>query len=151
MAKLKSERNNNGNVHPERIFKTPEELLIKWEEYKIDRQAEGKNWPKVQYVGKDGRRVEDYPVMPISVDGFQVWYRRNFGKTTHQYFENKEGYYDDFVEIIARIHQEVRDQHITGGMLGVFNPNLTARLHALVDRQEQDIKGSGLIKVTVKK
>jgi hypothetical protein len=67
-------------MHPTRIFKTPEELEKAWEDYKKFTTQEAKKWPKVQYVGKDGYRVEDYPMLPISTDGFIVWFNIRINK-----------------------------------------------------------------------
>lgn len=122
-------------MHPTRIFKSPEELEKAWNEYKEYTKKQAKLWPKVQYVGKDGMRVEDYPMMPISTDGFEIYCYNNYG-CVNQYFQNKLNYYDEFVTICSRIKTEIRDQHITGSMLGFFNPSITQRLHGLKESTE---------------
>lgn len=133
----KSDRKNNGNVHPTRIFQTPEDLLDCWNGYKKHLQrVECKKWPKVQYVGRDGERVVDYPVMPISQEGFERYCFENDIGNVQQYFDNQQGYYDDFIAVCARVKREIREQHITGGMNGFYNPSITQRLHGLVDKQE---------------
>ena len=48
----------NGNIHPTRIFKEPNELLNAFNEYKQHVQEQSKEWLKVQYVGKEGQRME---------------------------------------------------------------------------------------------
>ena len=67
-------------MHPTRIFKSAEDLKQAWEEYKewIDSQAQ--KWVKIQYVGKDGMRVEDKPPMPYDLDGFCCWYTAHKAK-----------------------------------------------------------------------
>lgn len=139
----------NGNIHPTRIFKTPEELLAAWEEYKSFLIEEAKKWPKIQYVGKDGKRVEDYPVLPYSIDGFEVWYHNRNKRFIHQYFEEKDGYYQDFVGICSLIRKEVRSQQITGGMLGLFNPSITQRLNNLTETTQT--KTEGIQKITIER
>jgi hypothetical protein len=126
-------------MHPTRIFKHPDELKDAWEGYKSFRLKEASKWPKIQYVGKDGNRVEDYPVLPLTMDGFEVYCIDNHGHV-HHYFENKEGYYVVFGDICSRIKREIRDHQITGGMLGQFNPSITQRLNGLVDKTQTDIK-----------
>ena len=126
----------NNNIHPTRIFQTDSELLDSWNQYKSYLIDEAKKWPKIQYVGKDGQRVEDYPVLPYSLDGFEVWYYAIYKKYIHQYFENKDGYYQDFVAICSHIRKEIRSQQITGGMLGMFNPSITQRLNNLTEKTE---------------
>lgn len=134
-------------MHPTRIFNTEDDLKKAWEEYKQFLKEDAKNWPKIQYVGKDGKRVEDYPVLPYSIDGFHVWYHQKNKQYIHQYFENKGGYYDDFVGICSHIKKEVRSQQITGGMLGYFNPSITQRLNGLTENIEEN--GSKEVKITV--
>lgn len=133
----KSERNNNGNVHPTRLYKTPEELLEAWEAYKksVDEQNE---WIKVQYVGRDGKRVQDRLKIPYTIDGFIV-HAKDYKGNIKAYIYNYEGYYDDFTEIVSYIQTEVRNNHITGGMAGVYNSALTARLNGLTDKTETKV------------
>lgn len=133
-------------AHPTRIFKTPEELESAWEEYKSSLIEESKKWPKVQYVGKDGQRVEDYPILPITLDGFYVFCREKInGKPRYgeveQYFTNQDGLYNDFIGICRACKQERRNHQIIGGMIGAFNPSITQRLNGLIDKKETEIKG----------
>lgn len=126
-------------MHPTRIFKKPDELLSAWEEYKGFLLEEAKKWPKVQYVGKDGNRVIDYPVLPYTLEGFKRYSRTKYGEI-EQYFGNQEGLYTDFVGICSRIREEIREHQIIGGMMGFFNPSITQRLNGLTDKQSIDIK-----------
>jgi hypothetical protein len=69
------------------------------------------------------------------MEGFEVYCFDNHGTVCH-YFDNKEGYYEDFGTICSRIKKEIRDQQITGGMLGQFNPSITQRLNGLTEKTE---------------
>lgn len=130
----------NGNIHPSRIFKTPDELLNVWHAYKNELKDKSKEWPKVQYVGKEAERKVDYPVLPLTLEGlYRYCWETDIG-TIEQYFTNKGGYYDDFVSICSRIKLEIREQQITGGMIGAYNPSITQRLNSLVDKQENTVK-----------
>ena len=130
----------NGNIHPTRIFKTPDDLLDVWHAYKNELKDRSKNWPKVQYVGRDGERREDYPVLPLTLEGlYRYCWETGIG-TIEQYFTNKEGYYDDFVSICSRVKLEIREQQITGGMIGAYNPSITQRLNSLVEKSETVVK-----------
>jgi hypothetical protein len=122
-------------MHPTRIFKTPDELKEAFEEYKKHLKAQALEWPKVQYVGKDGNRVEDYPKLPLTMEGFSVFCFDRYGTVKH-YFDNKEGYYDEFGVICSRIKEEIRCDQITGGLLGEYNPSITQRLNGLTDKSE---------------
>lgn len=120
--------------------KTPEEMLILWDDYKSSILEKSKEWPKVQYVGKDGIKKTDYPKMPLTVDGFEVYCYDLVG-CVGQYFDNKDKLYNDYVAICSRIRKECRADQINGGMLGFYNPSITQRLNNLVDQKSTEIKG----------
>jgi hypothetical protein len=126
-------------MHPTRIFKTPEELEKAFNEYKQSLIEEAKQWVKVQYVGKDGDRVTDPLKLPYTIDGFEVWCKNNYG-FVHQYFDKKENFYNDFVTICSYIKKEIRNNQITGGLLGSYNPSITQRLNGLTDKSEVTVK-----------
>jgi len=126
-------------MHPTRIFKKPEELKDAFEDYKKHLTAKAMEWPKVQYVGRDGSRVEDYPKLPMTMEGFSVFcYEKGVGTIKH-YFNNTDGYYDDFCTICSHIKQEIRNDQITGGLLGQYNASITQRLNGLVDKTETKV------------
>ena len=126
-------------MNPKRNFETPEDLEKAWEEYKTFLLEDAKNWPKIQYVGKDGNRMEDYPVLPRSKDGFEVWCKKKYGYVS-QYFDNKDSLYNEYVAICSDIVKECRVHQITGGMLGMFNTSITQRLNGLKDEQTIEVK-----------
>lgn len=125
----------NGNIHPTRIFRTPDELELAWEQYKEYLKKEALEWTKIQYVGKEGQRMEDALKLPYTMEGFEVFCYNNYG-CVDNYFKNKEGYYDDFYPICSHIKKEIRSNQITGGLLGVYNPSITQRLNNLVEKTE---------------
>ena len=130
----------NGNIHPTRIFKSPNELLTAWNEYKDDLKEQANEWIKVQYVGKEGDRKEDPQKVPYTLEGFKRFCRENYGEV-EQYFTNQDGYYEDFIGICSRVKEEIRENQIVGGLLNIWNPSITQRLNNLVDKRETDIKG----------
>jgi len=87
-------------------------------------------------VGKDGQRVTDKNRPPLTMDGFEVFCFKNYGGVNH-YFDNKDGYYEDFGTICRAISQEIREDQIIGGMLGFYNPSITQRLNNLKETIEQ--------------
>lgn len=123
-------------IHPTRIFKKPEELAQAFEEYKEELQnIEAKRWEKIQYVGRQGDRVTDPPKMPLTFEGFNIFCRKKYGNV-EQYFKNQDGLYEDFIPICSHVKQEIRNDQITGGLLGAYNPSITQRLNSLVDHYE---------------
>ena len=125
----------NGNIHPTRIFETPEQLYASFQEYKEDLKEQAKEWLKIQYVGKEGEKKEDPYKLPMSFDGYCVFCFPKYG-TVKQYFANKDNLYTNFVDICSHIRQEIRANQITGGLLGVYNPSITQRLNNLVEKTE---------------
>ena len=131
----------NGNIHPSRIFKSPDELELAWKAYKEDLEAKANDWIKIQYVGKDGDRRTDPMKLPYTMDGFEVFCYENYGDVEN-YFRNKDGYYDDFTAICSYIKKEIRANQITGGLLGVYNPSITQRLNGLAENTKTELSGS---------
>lgn len=128
-------------AHPSRIFKTPEELEKAWNGYKKHIEIEAEKWLKVQYVGKEGERVTDKYKLPMTMEGFEIYCYNNHGCVNH-YFDNKDGYYDEFGTICSRIRTEIRNDQITGGLLGVYNPSITQRLNNLKEQSEVNTNAS---------
>jgi hypothetical protein len=127
--------------HPTRIFKTPEELLKVWNEYKEDVEEQECKWQKVQYVGKDGERVSDPVKIPYTLEGLKRYcWDKEIG-CIEQYFTNQDDCYHDFIGICSRIKNEIREHQIIGGMNGFFNASITQRLNGLADKKELDVKG----------
>jgi hypothetical protein len=120
-------------MHPTRIFKTPEELFKAFQEYKQHVVNESEKWLKVQYVGKEGERVTDGQKVPLTKEGFEIFCYDNYGCVS-QYFDNKDSLYNDFVAICSRIKTEIRQDQITGGLLGFYNPSITQRLNNLAEK-----------------
>ena len=136
-------------IHPTRVFNTEEDLARKWQAYKDSLIERYKRWENVQYVGRAGERRTDNPKLPITKKGFYRYCYETTGKHVHQYFENKDGYYDDFVGIVTHIKNEVEEDLATGGLLNYYNASLTARMNGYVDKQERTgsiIKIEGLPK-----
>jgi hypothetical protein len=128
-------------MHPTRIFKTPESLIDVWEKYKTDLKQKAFEWPKIQYVGKDGERVEDFPVLPLTFEGLKRFcWEKKIG-CVEQYFTNQDDCYGDFIGVCSCIKNEIREHQITGGLIGNFNPSITQRLNGLADKTELDVKG----------
>ncbi len=139
----------NGNIHPTRIFQTPEELEMAFNEYKEDLKEQANEWVKVQYVGKDGDRVQEPQKVPMTFEGFKRFCRNKYGEI-EQYFTNQDEYYNDFIGICRAIKEEIRENQIIGGLLSFYNSSITQRLNGLVDRKDvksgdKPLKGSQVV------
>ena len=131
----------NGNIHPTRIFKTPKQLKDAWDMYKKHRDEESVKWGKVQYVGRNGERVVDFPPMPYDLDGFFAWYKNKYDKFIHQYFDGTYDYGDDFLGIVTHITSERNDSIKTGTLLGFFNSSMGNRIVGLPDKNKTELTG----------
>jgi hypothetical protein len=124
-------------MHSTRIFKEDKDLLKAWNEYKENLSQEPNKWIKIQYVGKEGKRVTDSQKVPYTLEGFKRFCRINYGDIT-EYFLNREGYYDEFTTICRIIKEEIREDQIIGGLLGFYNPSITQRLNGLTEKIQQE-------------
>lgn len=70
--------------------------------------------------------------------GFYVFCYDRYGNV-EQYFTNYNEQYDDFVSICSRVKKEIRDNQITGGLLGMYNPSITQRLNGLKEQTETEV------------
>jgi hypothetical protein len=123
-------------MHPTRIFKTPEELEKVWIAYKADLKKKEAEWIKVQYVGKDGDKKEDSLKIPLTLEGLKRYcWDEKIGDIS-SYFSNDRGLYEVFTMICSRIKNEIRENQIIGGLVGLFNPSITQRLNNLADKSE---------------
>lgn len=73
---------------------------------------------------------------PLTIDGFECWCADNdIIQDLSQYFANTEGRYTDYQTICSRIRKAVRDDQITGGMVGQYNASITQRINNLAETQ----------------
>jgi hypothetical protein len=102
------------------------------------------------FVGKDGQEVRRERERPLTMEGFEcfVW-DEEIAEGVEQYFSNRDGRYADFVGICSRIRKEIRQDQISGGMAGIYNPSITQRLNGLVDKT--DAKTEGIQKITIER
>ena len=135
----------NGNIHPTRIFETPEDLEKAFLEYKDDLKEQSNEWLRVQYVGKDGDRKTDPQKVPMTFEGFKRFCREKYG-CVEQYFTNQDELYKDFIGVCSRIKEEIRENQIIGGLLGFYNPSITQRLNNL----SENVKTVGKVKISFK-
>ena len=120
----------HNNIHPTRIFKTSDELKNAWDGFKENLIEQASEWLKIHFAGKDGDRHEEPQKVPMTLEGFKRYCWEHHGDVSN-YFDNSDGYYDDFKVICSRIRQEIRENQIIGGLLGFYNPSITQRLNGL--------------------
>ena len=124
MAKVGRPRNLNS---PEQLY----ELFIK---YKDDVKAN----PRIKHVfgGKDFEERAEPLERPLTMEGFEVFCWDEVGMV-EDYFLNRDKRYSEYTAICSRIRKEIREDQITGGMVGQYNPSITQRLNNLKEQVEQ--------------
>jgi hypothetical protein len=120
-----------------KYIESPEKL---WELFvSYERSVKDNPRYKVEYVGKDGERVETPLERPLTMEGFECFVMENTRITypdLTEYFEGKNESYADYFPISARILRKIRHDQIEGGMVGQFNASITARLNNLKEATE---------------
>lgn len=124
---------------------TPEQMWNLFKEY--EQHAKDNPILEHDFVGKDATEVERKRHRAISTEGFYEFVADHPDtKITHpdlsDYFENKDGRYEDYVRICSRIKRRVRVHQIEGGMAGIYNPSITQRLNGLADNLKTDLKAN---------
>ena len=120
-----------------RIFKSPEEMLDAFLKY---REHEKANPILVHdFVGKDGVEAYRKKEVPLTMEGFRCWMFEHSGYNAGDLENYWNGTYAEFSEVSTRIKELIRKDQIRGGMAGIYNPSLTARINGLVDKVEKTV------------
>lgn len=117
-----------------RNLESPEQLYELFLRYKADVKAN----PRIKYVygGKDFEERAEPLERPLTMEGFEVFCWDEVG-CVEDYFLNRNKAYGDFSAICSRIRREIREDQITGGMVGQYNASITQRLNGLKEQVEQ--------------
>lgn len=116
-------------------IKTPNQL---WDLF-VSYRTLTKKTPRTRYQmnQRTGRMIKEKLEKPLTKEGFYNYVAdQGIMSTLRDYFSNKDDGYTDFLPICARIREEIRQDQIEGGMVGQFNPSLTARINGLADKTE---------------
>lgn len=116
-------------------IKSPNQL---WELF-LAYKAEVKKRPRRRQLmnQRTGRMVWEKLETPLTKEGFYNFVAdQGIMSTLRDYFSNKDDAYKEFLPIITRIGDQIRQDQIEGGMVGQYNSSLTARINGLSDRQE---------------
>ena len=117
-----------------RNVQSPERMLELFQEYvkTIEPRV------KIEYVGRDGERVETPLRTPLTFEGFKDYCYDVVG-TIEQYFTNQGKEYGDFLGVCSHIKNKIRRDQIEGGMVGQYNPSITQRLNHLKESTESTV------------
>ncbi len=70
------------------------------------------------------------------MEGFEIFCWDEVG-VVEDYFMNRDKRYTEYTAICSRIRKEIREDQITGGMVGQYNASITQRLNNLKEQVEQ--------------
>ena len=88
------------------------------------------------FVGKDATEVWRAKERPLTRERFYCHVMDNYGIDIHHYFDNTDGRYNEYRDITTRINDERRTNQLEGGMVGIYHPNLTARMNGITEKTE---------------
>lgn len=118
-----------------KYIETPEKMWEYFQEYKIHT----KNNPIRVNDFRGGVPVEVFleKERPLTLEGFEMYcFENGIISDLSHYFCNLDNRYSDYVAICLRIRKAIREDQISGGMAGIYNPSITQRLNNLVERTE---------------
>jgi DNA polymerase II small subunit/DNA polymerase delta subunit B len=117
-----------------RNLDSPEQLYELFKKYKEDVKAN----PRIKSVfgGKEFEERAEPLERPLTMEGFEIFCWDEVG-VVEDYFMNRDKRYSEFTAICSRIRKEIREDQITGGMVGQYNPSITQRLNNLKEQVEQ--------------
>ena len=116
-----------------KLIETPEKLMEIFEEYKAYCAAN----PRTKWVlsQKTAEMVPEPLRVPLTNEGFEIFCYNNYSDV-HHYFDNTDNRYSEYRTVCTHIKKEIRNDQITGGMVGQFNPSITQRLNALKEHTD---------------
>jgi hypothetical protein len=114
-----------------RNFKDPGEIWKLFEEYKIYCSEN----PRFTFTASLGKIVKVPHFKPLTIEGFETFcYSKSL--TISHYFENREGRYSEFCDIVTRIKREIRGDQLEGAFVGQYSSNIVARINGISEKTE---------------
>ena len=119
-----------------KYIETPEKLWELFEQYVNHEQSNPMF--KIEYVGKEGDKVNTPLQVPITFEGFECYLAdNNIIEDLGKYSANTDNAYSEYVTIITRIRKNCFVQNYKGASVGLFNANLIAKKLGLISKVEQ--------------
>jgi|APGre2960657404_1045060.scaffolds.fasta_scaffold88300_1 hypothetical protein len=123
----------------DKIFKTPDELLTSFLEYK--KEVNGNPWIKHEAIksGEFTGQLISIPLQrPYTLKGFSVFCGISY-QGLFNYGHNES--YNEFFEVYNKIETECDVQKFEGASVGAFNASIIARDLGLTDKQDITTQG----------
>lgn len=131
-----------------RKINSPEEFLSLWDEYK---EHVNSTPDKINKATNKGIQTEIID-RPYTRQGFEAYVYRVRGHHIHQYIDNYDNAYEEFLGVVTCARREWEENQISGTLTGKYKaPNLTARLNGLTERVDATTQGDKVnsIEITI--
>ena len=118
-----------------RKYEKPDDLWPVFEQYrdKTAKETIAVNAKKTRYKGVDGEKNEAVNVpKPLTLFGFMMF----AGISNWHRFREIRAEEEDWIDCLDMIETIVKENQISGSLVGMYNPYLTARLNGLAEKQE---------------
>lgn len=120
-------------------IESPERLLELWKEYKqfVDDNPDIQQQVTAKGVFKFSVRE------PYQRKGFESFVFDKYGFHVHQYIDNYNNAYENYLGVVTHMRNEWEADQIGGSLTGRYkSPNLVARLNGYADKSEMKHDGS---------
>jgi hypothetical protein len=118
-----------------KYIESPEVLMELFNEYRTF--VKSKPFIVKDWVGGIAKEVLREKEKPLTIEGFECYLfdKAIIGDLSH-YFANTDNKYSEYLTICSCIRKIVREDQISGGMAGIYNPSITQRLNGLVEKTD---------------
>jgi hypothetical protein len=113
---------------------TPEQFTQLWNDYV--QWAEDNPLFKYELNQRAGEVIAIPCRRAINLQRFYVWVKEKTGKCIAQYFDNPDNRYAEYISITSHIRDFRTADNIEGGMSGLYNANLTARINSIKEQTD---------------
>lgn len=112
-----------------------------WEHFEAYRkEVKGNPFEVHDFVGGAGKEVLRKKEKCLTMQGFRIYLHKNkILANIWEYIANKDGEYDDLKPMLGLIKDYISHDRITGGMAGVYSPQITMRLEGLVEKSAVEV------------
>jgi len=127
-----------------RYIETPEKLYELFEKYTEDTKRRVRTIPKATNKGV----LYEEHVPPLTIDGFKT-YANKQGTDINRYWYNVDGTLNEYVSIVTRIKEEIRNDQVEGALVGQYQQNIVARLNNLTEKTDVTSNGENINEIKI--
>jgi acetylglutamate kinase len=127
-----------------RYIQTPEKLYELFEQYTEDTKRRVRTIPKATNKGV----LYEEHVPTLTIDGFKT-YANKQGTDINRYWYNVDGTLNEYVSIVTRIKEEIRNDQVEGALVGQYQQNIVARLNNLTEKTDVTTNGEAINEIKI--